>query len=322
MSQFLLESYRQYKERMRADRRFETDCQRIRQLLEHSTLDSNELFILLLTPLIEVSWVDGRIGRYEQDAILRAADTYGILSKEANFFVLMDRLSTRPHAKEYETWWKDIGDRLKTLALPETAAIASHLLEQTKYIAGLGQKQIFGLWRGHNAGPSEVEVLKRAERRIRSLEQLSANAEREDDDTEELLKLVPLVEVAWADGHITKKERKLIFDSFFDLGIRPTNDNIQRLLSWLKLSPNGDFVQRSLERLKERFESLSEDERAEEKYSLISQCTLVAEASGGSSSFHGGGSRICYEEIVAVKRIAAILNGAFDRGNKPKGGIK
>ncbi|MBK6751367.1 MAG: hypothetical protein IPG67_15560 [Acidobacteria bacterium] len=71
MSQFLLESFRQYKERMRADRRFETDCKRIRQLLEHSELSSNELFILLLTPLIEISWVDGRIGRYEQDAILR-----------------------------------------------------------------------------------------------------------------------------------------------------------------------------------------------------------------------------------------------------------
>ncbi|MBK6751366.1 MAG: hypothetical protein IPG67_15555 [Acidobacteria bacterium] len=211
---------------------------------------------------------------------------------------------------------------MKTLALPETAAIASHLLEQTKYIAGFGQKQIFGLWRGHNAGPGEVEVLKSAEKRIRALEQSSANAEGEDGDSVELLKLVPLVEVAWADGHITKKERKLIFDSFFDLGIRPTNDNIQRLLSWLKLSPNGDFVHKSLERLKERFESLSEDERAEEKYSLISQCTLVAEASGGSSQFPAGGARICYEEIVAVKRIAAILNGAFDRGGKPKGGRK
>lgn len=322
MSQFLLESYRQYKERMCADRRFETDCKRIRQLLEHSELNSDELFLLLLTPLIEVSWVDGRIGRYEQDGILHAADKYGILDKEANFRILMDRLSTRPHAKDYDKWWKEIELQLKVVTLPQTAAISSHLLEQTKYIAGLGQKQLFGSWRGHSAGPDEVELLKGSEKRIRALEQHSANEDSKDTDSEELLKLVPLVEVAWADGRVTKKERKLIFDSFFDLGIRPTNDNIQRLLSWLKLSPNGDFLHRSLESLKERFESLSEDERAKEKYTLISQCTLVAEASGGTSEFPAGGSRICNEEIVAVKRIASILNGAFVRGKKPKGGRK
>lgn len=320
MSQFLLESFRQYKERMRADRRFDTDCKRIREILEHSNLDNDELFIQILTPMIEVSWVDGRIGRYEQDAILHAGDRYGLFGKEANFFVVMDRLSTRPTAKDHERWWDEINSELRVLPLPETAAIASHLLEQTKYIAGLGQKQLFGLWRGHNAGPDEVLVLKGAEKRIKALEQRSAANDNNDLESDQLLKLVPLVEVAWADGRISKRERKLILDSFFDLGIRPTNDNIQRLLSWLKVSPSGDFLTRSLARLKKRFESLSEDDRANEKYSLISQCTLVAEASGGTSDFEGGGARICDEEIIAVKRIASILNGALDRGKTLKGG--
>lgn len=322
MSQFLRESFRQYKDRMRADRRFETDCKRIRQILERAKLSSDKLYILILSPMIEVAWVDGRIGRYEQDAILHAADIYGIFHDEGNFFVLMDRLSSRPNIKDYESWWKSVDDGLRYLPLPDTAALASHLLEQTKYIAGLGQKQLFGLWRGHNAGPDEVEVLKEAEKRIKALERRSASKESSDKESEELLKLVPLVKVAWADGRITKKERKLIFDSFFDLGIRPTNENIQRVLSWLKLSPSSDFLTKSIHRLKERFEALSEDERAHEKYSLISHCTLVAEASGGTSDFPAGGKRICEEEIVAVKRIASILNGAFDRGKKPKGGKK
>lgn len=322
MSQFLLESFRQYNERKKADRQFVSDCKRIKQLLEPTPLNCDDVYFLLLTPLIEVSWVDGRIGRYEQDAILRAAERYRILSNEENFFVLMERLSTRPHAKHYEAWWNELGERLDALALPELAALASHLFEQTKYIAGLGQKQLFGLWRGHHAGADEIEVLQQAEMRIRSLEQRLAKNGVKPSESDEMLKLVPLVDVAWADGRVTKKERKLIFDSFFDLGIRPTSENIQRLLSWLNLSPNGEFVRKSIERLKDRLEALPEDKRAAEKYGLISLCTLVAEASGGTKDFLAGGSRICDEEIVAVKRIAAILNGAIDRGGEPKRGKK
>ena len=143
MSQFLLKSLAHYKERLRQTRRFETDCLRVRELLEIAQLDDDDIFILLLTPLIEIAWVDGRIGRYEQDAILHAADRYGLLRKEANFFILMDRLSSRPNPKDYENWWEQISGRFRLVTLPETAAIASHLLEQSKHIAGLGQKQLF-----------------------------------------------------------------------------------------------------------------------------------------------------------------------------------
>jgi hypothetical protein len=47
---------------------------------------------------------------------------------------------------------------------------------------------------------------------------------------------------------------------------------------------------------------------------LISQCTLVAEVSGGDSNFPAGGKRICDEEITAVKQIARILSGAIKKG--------
>lgn len=144
MSQFLLESLRRYKERVRADRRFQTDLTRVRRLAEHSRIASDEFFLCLLTPLIEVSWVDGSIGRYEQDAILRAGDRYGLFTKDENFYVLMERLSARPTAGEYGALWSEIFERLRTVRLPATAAIASHLLEQTKYVAGLGQKQVVG----------------------------------------------------------------------------------------------------------------------------------------------------------------------------------
>ena len=312
MSQFLLESLRRYKERVRADRRFQTDLTRVRRLAEHSRIASDEFFLCLLTPLIEVSWVDGSIGRYEQDAILRAGDRYGLFTKDENFYVLMERLSARPTAGEYGALWSEIFERLRTVRLPATAAIASHLLEQTKYVAGLGQKQVVGFWRGHQAGPDELEALRSTEQRLGDLE-INSSYSGTGGSSDDLLKLVPHVNVAWADGRITKRERRLIFDSFFELGIKPTDDNIQHLLSWLKLTPSSDFMQRAFQRLRERFESLPADESANEKYSLISHCTLVAEASGGTSDYVAGGARICDEEIVAVKRIAAILNGAMYR---------
>ena len=105
----------------------------------------------------------------------------------------------------------------------------------------------------------------------------------------------------------------MIFDSMFDLGIDPNDENLSQLLGWLELSPSEEFFQESLEKLRAGLETLSGDERANEKYSLISQCTLIAEASGGNSNSPSGGPRICDEEITAVKQIARILNGAIEK---------
>ena len=321
MNEFLRKGIEEYKKRIAASERFDVDCARIKQLVESSGLASDEFFILLLSPLIEVAWVDGRLGRYEQDAILKAAGKYDLLSDEQNFVILMDRMTTRPISTEIEGWWDQIAKPLRTLPLSVTAAISSHLLEQARYIAGLGQKAIFGLWRGHSAGADENEAISVTKKRLNEIE--SSATGRSGELADDHLKLLPLVDVAWADGRITKRERKLIFDSFFDLGIKPTNDNIQRLLSWLKLNPKQDFVQASLQKLRQKFESMPPDERAKEKYSLISQCTLIAEASGGTKQFPAGGNRICDDEIVAVKKIASILNGALenDKPRRAKGGI-
>jgi hypothetical protein len=79
------------------------------------------------------------------------------------------------------------------------------------------------------------------------------------------------------------------------------------------LSPDDEFFAVSLEKLREDLESLDDDRRADEKYSLISKCTLIAEASGGNSKYPSGGTRICAEEVDAVKHIARLLSGAIDR---------
>ncbi len=270
----------------------------------------------MLTPMIEVAWVDGRIGRPEQNAILKTAEFYGLLRADENFVEIMSRLSTRPTAAMIELWWDGIADLLSGLPVGQTAAISSLVLAQTRYVADLGQKQIFGMWRGHSSGEDELSKLKETEERFSSLEmrQPQSGSGTKKRGINNRLKLLPLVKVAWADGRITKRERQMIFDSLFDLGVDPNNENLTQLLGWLEISPKDEFFHESLEKLRAGLETLNDDERAKEKYSLISQCTLVAEVSGGDSNFPAGGKRICDEEITAVKQIAKILTGAIKRG--------
>ncbi len=315
MDNFLTLGNEAYRNQTARERKFVGYARRIRSLIQSTGRKSDEALLLMLTPMIEVAWVDGRVGRAEQNAILKTAEIYGLLREDANFVEIMTRLTSRPHAAMIEKLWNDLASQLSGLPLGMTAAISSLMLAQTRYVADLGQKQIFGLWRGHSSGRDEEIKFEETEKRLSRFDTKESKTssgfrKRGIDDH---LKMLPLVKVAWADGRITKRERQLIFDSMFDLGIDPNNENLNELLGWLELSPKEEFFQESLQKLRAGLETLSDDEHAEQKYSLISQCTLVAEVSGGDSDSPSGGPRICDEEITAVKQIARILNGAIER---------
>ncbi len=315
MNNFLMQGIAEYRKQSINERRFIGYARRIRNLLHVTGRTTDDSYLLMLTPMIEVAWVDGRIGRAEQNAILKTAETYGLLGGDENFVEIMAKLSTRPHAAMNELLWDGITDLLSGLPIGQTAAISSLMLGQTRYVADLGQKQIFGMWRGHSSGEDEQNKLEETEKRFSRLETRppASGSVAKKNGIDNHLKLLPLVKVAWADGRITKRERQMIFDSLFDLGVDPNNENLNQLLGWLELSPKDEFFRESLEKLTAGLETLSADEHANEKYSLISQCTLIAEASGGDSNFPSGGVRICDEEITAVKQIARILNGAIER---------
>ncbi len=315
MNNLLMQGIAEYRNQSNKEQQFHGYARRIRNLLKVNSSITDDPYLLMLTPLIEVAWVDGRIGRPEQNAILKTAEAYGLLRDDGNFVEIMERLSTRPHTATIELWWDGIADTLSKLPVGQTAAILSLVLAQTRYVADLGQKQIFGMWRGYSRGKDEQDKLDETEKRISRLEmrQPATRSAAKKKNSYDHLKLLPLVKVAWADGRITKRERQMIFDSMFDLGIDPSDENLTQLLGWLEISPKDEFFQESLDKLRAGLETLTDDERANQKYSLISQCTLIAEASGGNSNSPSGGPRICDEEITAVKQIARILNGAIDR---------
>ena len=275
----------------------------VRNMLAIEGHNDDATLSIFLTPLVEVAWVDGRIGRAEQDAILKTAESYGLLEREESLRRMTELLTYRPVPAQIDRWWKEIRAILENLPASETITISSIMLAQAKYVAELGQKQIVGWWRGYSSGKEEQQQLSEISNRL-------SDVSRRHQLDDERLKLLPLLKVAWADGRITKKERSMIFDSLFDLGIEPTDENLSKVLEWLELTPDDSFIQESMQKLRDQLEKLDPEERARQKYDLLSKCTLVAEVSGGNSQFAAGGARICVEEIVAVKEIAKLLGGA------------
>lgn len=315
MNEFVTLGLTEYRKQRAARTAFLNHANGLAALLRLHENSETGTGLLMLTPLLEVSWVDGKIGNYEQDSILETAEIYGLLETTNGYAEVMDRLCSRPHPRVLDSWWKEIESIGLSLPPARCAAMASYLLQQTRYIAGLGQSHVYGLWRGYRSGEAEMEALEATSKKISELKGNAKTYDKAADSVKndvDILNVLPLVKVAWADGQISKRERRMIFDSAFELGVKPSADNIERLAGWLKLSPKEDFLLDGIALLGRRLRNSDPDDLAKKKYDLLSRCTLIAEASGGSGKTQSGGPRISSEEFHAVKQIASILNIAIN----------
>jgi len=127
-------------------------------------------------------------------------------------------------------------------------------------------------------------------------------------ETIRLLYFVPIVLIAWAEGKVTNSERKLIFEAAREQGIEENSLAYQKLSDWLEDRPAEEFFDMSLQLIRMILQSLPRERQQDGKIKIFSHCTEVAEASGGTTGFLGGGYRICDEERTAIKRVAAELN--------------
>jgi hypothetical protein len=94
-------------------------------------------------------------------------------------------------------------------------------------------------------------------------------------------KLYPLVEIAWADGHVDRDERKAVIDAAIKSGVPRDAETIKHLDEWLSRGPTDEMrkVWRMYAtQLKSR---LTADELAVFRKDLLSYAHHVAEASGG-----------------------------------------
>lgn len=100
-------------------------------------------------------------------------------------------------------------------------------------------------------------------------------------ETATALSLVPLVSVAWADGHVDAREREAALEAAKGQGIDPSQPGHALLASWLDRKPGPELLAMWKSYLAVLLPTLDPDARAAMRSQLLDRARAVAEAAGG-----------------------------------------
>lgn len=93
--------------------------------------------------------------------------------------------------------------------------------------------------------------------------------------------LVPLVEVAWADGEIQPKERDAIIKAAVERGVTEDSPTAHLLRNWLVTRPDPQLLETWRDYIEELKGSLSGETWTEMKKTVMGRARGIAEAAGG-----------------------------------------
>lgn len=130
-----------------------------------------------------------------------------------------------------------------------------------------------------------------------------------------LLHLVPLLQVAWADGSMSEAERDLIIDAARARGIEADSAANRQLARWLERRPSAGFFEGTLRAVRAILQTRPTDERESIRQELLAGCTAVASASGRILGF----GKVSQEERNVLARIGQELEvaGSVDARTAP-----
>jgi hypothetical protein len=128
-------------------------------------------------------------------------------------------------------------------------------------------------------------------------------------ETVNLLPLIPILEVAWAEGGISPAERKLILDLARSRGIAEGSPADHELAGWLTHRPDQSVFTRARRLTVAILEAHAGEAGALTADDLEKYCEAIAHASGGIL----GLNKVSVEERYAMKQIHAALQA------RPKG---
>jgi hypothetical protein len=95
------------------------------------------------------------------------------------------------------------------------------------------------------------------------------------------LSIVPLAEVAWADGAIDAKEEQAILDRAAKSGVTPGSSNHDLLKSWLERRPEPRLLTAWIHMVQGINENLTAEQVEALRAGLVERVQAVARASGG-----------------------------------------
>ena len=127
-------------------------------------------------------------------------------------------------------------------------------------------------------------------------------------ETISLLHLVPLVQMAWAEGNVSMRERDLIIEAARARGVESGSAADAQLKGWLTLRPSDALFTTTLRAIGAMLASRPESERAAGRKDLMSYLTSIASASGGVLGF----GAVNDQERSVLERVAAELAQTHD----------
>ena len=116
------------------------------------------------------------------------------------------------------------------------------------------------------------------------------------------LSLVPLIQVAWADGVVQDNERVAILQGAHGKGLEQGTDGYQLLQSWLAKPPSGELLEAWEAYIKALASQLNDEQNRLLKNQIVGFAKMVAAAAGG---FLGIGKVSASEEKVLARIEAA-----------------
>ncbi|HXJ77443.1 MAG TPA: hypothetical protein VMS64_02075 [Candidatus Methylomirabilis sp.] len=128
-------------------------------------------------------------------------------------------------------------------------------------------------------------------------------------ETGPALLLAPLVQVAWAEGEVTDRERETVLRIASERGLEKTSRAYAKLEEWLRVRPANELFDTAVEAIKSGISVLSPEERTERAQRIVAACHQVAEASGGLFRLLGLSTGVSSEEESILDTIAAKLRG-------------
>lgn len=124
---------------------------------------------LLMAPLIEVAWADGRVTARESDVLLEIAEEYGLTGFEDSYCEVLDSLITRVTATESTRNWFKLGRILAKLPPAIYEKVADALTAQARFVAEQGSNNLIAIVRGDAVGRDEEAVLRRLATELKAI---------------------------------------------------------------------------------------------------------------------------------------------------------
>jgi hypothetical protein len=126
-------------------------------------------------------------------------------------------------------------------------------------------------------------------------------------DTGAAFLLAPLVQVAWAEGTVTNREREKVLCIATERGIDTSSPAYTQLQEWLRTRPADAVFDTAIETIRTGLSVLTPAERADRVKRIVDACREVASASGGLGRLLGLGTGVSSEEESILDAMAATL---------------